>query len=177
VRNPRLVWLTVHRWIALSVGWVLALVGLMGAMLVVAQPLDRWAHPELFVALPTSQAPAVAPSLESIRRRLADEFGKEAGFTFRPPRAVDDTLWVVVGDLPSAYLALDDAPTWREALQGYVYEMGQWVSAVKQGDSLDDVIPVAVEPTIEHAEMLASRLAFIEEKILGVPDEDLESDA
>jgi hypothetical protein len=92
-------------------------------------------------------------------------------------RNVDDTLWVVVGDLPSAYLALDDAPTWREALQGYVYEMGQWVSAVKQGDSLDDVIPVAVEPTIEHADMLASRLAFIEEKILGVPDEDLESDA
>jgi len=96
VRNLRLVWLKVHRWIALSVGWVLALVGLMGAMLVVAQPLDRWAHPELFVALPTSQAPAVAPSLESIRQRLAGEFGKEANVTFRPPRESDDTLWVIV---------------------------------------------------------------------------------
>ena len=96
VRSLRLVWLKVHRWIALGIGWVLALVGLMGAILVVAQPLDRWAHPELFVALPTSQAPAAAPSLESIRQRLAGEFGKEAGFTFRPPRASDDTLWAIV---------------------------------------------------------------------------------
>ena len=96
MRNLRLVWLKVHRWVALSVGWVLALVGLMGAMLVVAQPLDRWAHPELFVALPTSQAPVMAPSLESTRQRLAREFGKETGLTFRPPRESDDTLWVIV---------------------------------------------------------------------------------
>ena len=90
---------------------------------------------------------------------------------------VDDTLWVVVGDVPPAYLVLDDAPTWREALRSYIDEMSRWVSAVKQDDSLDDVIPVSAEPTLEHAEMLESRLAFIEEKILAVPDEDLESDA
>ena len=92
-------------------------------------------------------------------------------------RNVDSALWIVVGDLPPAYLAMDDSPTWREALQGYIYEMRQWVNAVKQGDSLDDLIPVAAEPTLEHADMLASRLAFIEEKILAVPDDDLESDA
>jgi hypothetical protein len=91
--------------------------------------------------------------------------------------SVDETLWVVVGDLPPAYLVLDNAPTWREALGSYIYEMSRWVSAVKQGDSLNDVIPVAAEPTLEHAEMLESRLAFIEKEILAVPDDDLESDA
>jgi len=89
---------------------------------------------------------------------------------------VDSVLWVVVGDLPSAYLVQDDAPTWREALDGYVFEMWRWVNAVRQGEPLDDVMPVAAEPTLEHAEMLAGRLAFIESEILNY-DGTIESDA
>jgi len=87
-------WLKVHRWTALGIGWVLAAVGLMGAALVVAQPLDRWGHPELFVAAP---APDPSPaSLETIRTRLSNEFGKTASVTFRPPREAGDTLWAIV---------------------------------------------------------------------------------
>jgi len=89
---------------------------------------------------------------------------------------VDEVLWVVVGDLPTAYLVQDDAPTWREALTGYIYEMSKWVSAVKQGDSLDEIIPVEAEPTLEHAQMLESRLTFIEQNILGATDEELGCD-
>ena len=99
VLSLRRLWLTVHRWVALSVGWVLALVALMGAILVVAQPLDRAAHPELFNAAALEQAPAADPaaaSLDAIQRRLANEFGPAASFTFRPPRGPDDTLWVLV---------------------------------------------------------------------------------
>lgn len=95
----RRLWLTVHRWVALGVGWVLTLVALMGAILVVAQPLDRAAHPELFEAAPLAQASATdtsPASLEAIRQRLASEFGADASFTFRPPRERDDTLWVLV---------------------------------------------------------------------------------
>src|SRR5687768_15508508 len=47
-------------------------------------------------------------------------------FLFRiEPRllGVDDTLWVVVGDVPTAFLVCDDAPDWRCALQCYVREM------------------------------------------------------
>lgn len=80
---------------------------------------------------------------------------------------VDSTLWVVVGDLPPAYLVLDEAPTWREALQGYIGEMSLWVHAVRNGLPLDDIIPVEAEPSLEHAEMLESRLAFIQTEILG----------
>jgi hypothetical protein len=97
--------------------------------------------------------------------------------TIDPARPeVDSILWVVVGDLPSAYVVLDEAPTWRDALERYVEEMSRWVVAVRAGEPLDEVIPVAASPTPAHAEMLASRLAFIRERILGVPPESLDCD-
>jgi hypothetical protein len=79
---------------------------------------------------------------------------------------VDDTLWVIVGDVPSAYLVCNDAPDWPGALGAYVYEMRRWVQAVRSGGSLKDVISVRAEPTREHADMLASRLDFIEQQML-----------
>jgi hypothetical protein len=80
---------------------------------------------------------------------------------------VDDTLWVIVGDLPSAYLVCDDAPSWRDALEGYVEEMRRWVEAVRAGESLEDIIPISAEPTAQHADMLAGRLDFIERHLIG----------
>lgn len=106
VRNLRRVWLRVHRWVALSVGWVLAAVGLMGGILVVAQPLDRWYHGELFQAQPATGATA---ALEPIRQRLVGEFGSTASFIFRPPREPSDTLWVMVRGGWSGTLYLNPA--------------------------------------------------------------------
>jgi hypothetical protein len=85
-----------------------------------------------------------------------------------PARAeVDDTLWVVVGDLPAAYLVCDDAPTWREALERYVMEMRRWVAAVREGRSREDLIPVRASPTAEHADMLEVRLDTIESELIS----------
>lgn len=89
---------------------------------------------------------------------------------------VDSTLWVIVGDLPAAYLVLDEAPTWKDALRGYVAEMSLWVHSVKHGLPLDDVIPVAVQATRENADMLATRLAFIETRIIDAADGEIEGD-
>ena len=80
---------------------------------------------------------------------------------------VDTHLWIVVGDLPPAYLVLDDAPDSDAALTGYVENMEDWVAAVQAGDSVDELIPVNVEPTPEYAEMLASRLAFLRANVIG----------
>jgi len=85
-------WLRLHRWLALSVGWVLACVALMGAILVVAGPLDRYLHPELFRA--RSAGPAA--TLEPVRQRLLAEFGADAVLGFRLPRAAGDSLAVTV---------------------------------------------------------------------------------
>ena len=90
-------------------------------------------------------------------------------FLFRiEPRllGVDEVLWVVVGDGPPAFLVCDDAPDWHRALQCYVREMQRWVHAVRAGDGLEGIIPVNVSPTPEHADLLASRLSFIQDHFI-----------
>jgi uncharacterized iron-regulated membrane protein len=109
----RSLWLWLHRWVALSVGWVLALVGLAGAVLVVAQPLDRWGHPDLFRSGPSASANAVTAPLEPVRQRLVSELGADTTLTFRPPREPGDTLWVLVRGKWSGTVYLDPA-TGRE---------------------------------------------------------------
>lgn len=79
---------------------------------------------------------------------------------------VDDTLWVIVGDLPSAYVIAEDTLTPDDALRSYVEEMDTWVTAVQEGRSVEELIPVGAEPTKENAEQLGSRLAFIRENFL-----------
>ena len=96
LRAPlRRLWLKIHRWIGLSLGPILALTALLGAVLVVALPIDRSAHPELFVARSTA-APASALPLEPRRQRLVAEFGPDTNVTLRPPRSPGETLWVYV---------------------------------------------------------------------------------
>ena len=86
---------------------------------------------------------------------------------------VDEWLWVVVGDLPSAYLVTDNAPNPACALDVYICEMGRWVTAVKEGKSVVGLIPVNVAPSLEHAKMLESRLSFLDRKILSEYKDDL----
>jgi uncharacterized iron-regulated membrane protein len=98
MQSLRRMWLQCHRWVALCLGWLLVLAGITGSLLVVARPVDQWLHPEFFVAagrVSTVAAPAIV-SLESLRQRLAAEFGLKAAFTFRPPQEADETLQVLV---------------------------------------------------------------------------------
>jgi uncharacterized iron-regulated membrane protein len=94
MRSLHSLWLKCHRWAALFLGWILILSGVTGSLLVAARPIDRWLHPEFFVAGPsTVQTPA---SWESLRERLTREFGAKASFTFRPPREASETLQILV---------------------------------------------------------------------------------
>jgi hypothetical protein len=101
---------------------------------------------------------------------LAFDIGYPLGvFLFHiEPRflGIDEVFWVVVGDGPPAHMVCDDAPDWTGALKCYVYEMQRWVDAVRSGSSLADIIPVNVSPTLEHADMLAGRLQFIQDHLI-----------
>ena len=79
---------------------------------------------------------------------------------------VDEWLWVVVGDLPPAYLVADDNPTVAQAVLGYADEMQRWIDAARTGAPVDDLIPVNVPPTTEFADMLSSRLAILRGTVL-----------
>lgn len=77
----------------------------------------------------------------------------------------DGHLWVIVGDLPNAYLVADST-TPSEALDTYCSLMADWADAVESGGSLDEVFPVATKPTRENAALLRRRLFFLKEKVL-----------
>jgi hypothetical protein len=79
---------------------------------------------------------------------------------------VDEWLWVVVGDVPPAYLVTDGCKSPSQAIEGYIEEMSRWVDLAKQGRSSPKVIPVPVEATPEHGAALESRLRFLREVIV-----------
>jgi hypothetical protein len=87
-------------------------------------------------------------------------------FQIEPAGAdVDEWIWVVVGDLPPAYIA-PASPMPYDALEDYVDQMERWVIAVQSGASVDDLIPVNVAPSAALASELEKRLRFIRENVL-----------
>jgi len=88
---------------------------------------------------------------------------------------VDEEVWVIVGDLPPAYITCEACPNPATALDGYCGAMQEWIRAVRGGDPIEDLIPVNTPPTKEYADMLASRLEFIDKQILSQYEDDLGS--
>jgi hypothetical protein len=78
----------------------------------------------------------------------------------------DRFLWVVVGDIPPAYFVVDELSTPKDALGMYVAERLRWIQAVRARTSLDDIAPVDVAPTEEHASKLQTRIDFLKREFL-----------
>ena len=88
-------------------------------------------------------------------------------FNIRPAAPeVDSWLWVIVGDIPPAYIVTDDAYTPALAVEAYIREMREWAAAAKAGSPVDGLIPVNVPATAEWGHELEGRLGFIEKKLL-----------
>ena len=87
---------------------------------------------------------------------------------------VDDKVWVIVGDLPPAYITTEESPNPATALDSYIGAMEDWVEAASEGRSVAGLIPGNVPPTAENAACLASRLRFLDEKILPDYADDLQ---
>lgn len=82
------------------------------------------------------------------------------------PTGVDQWLWIVVGDIPPAYLVLDDCHTPLDALKTYIGLMREWVALALQGKQSEKVIPVSISATPENAELLESRLDVLTDFIV-----------
>lgn len=83
----------------------------------------------------------------------------------------DDKLWVVVGDLPSAYLVVEPRDNPREAVERYCGMMEEWCDAVTGDLDLSNVYPVQAEPTEFNADLLRKRIGFIRKELIdGIPD-------
>lgn len=84
-------------------------------------------------------------------------------FHIRSSRAdVDPWIWIVVGDIPSAYLPLSDCESPAEVFRTYINAMSRWVGYARRGQPEapvpEDVPPVDVPATPEWAERLNQRL-------------------
>jgi hypothetical protein len=82
----------------------------------------------------------------------------------------DRELWVVAGDLPSAYFVYEGNEDPREALEQYCLLMEDWAMKVRDGESIEEAFPVEAPATAPNAQDLLSRVAFIRAEI--IPDFD-----
>jgi uncharacterized iron-regulated membrane protein len=137
LRAPlRRLWLKIHRWTGLTLGPILALTALLGAVLVVSRPIDRQIHSDFFVARTAGDAIAATAALplEPLRQRIVAEFGPDTNFTLRPPHHPDETLWVLVRGKWDGTLYLDPATGAEQGRRGT--EEGFYNLAYKVHNSL-----------------------------------------
>lgn len=111
-------------------------------------------------------------------RGIRDEFfglgvgGVVAVFLFciEPAAGVDEWLWVISGDLPSAYLVIDKAKTPSRALELYCDMMEDWAKAVRSGEDVGGVFPVSAAATAENAALLERRISFLRKEVVPMFD-------
>ena len=82
-------------------------------------------------------------------------------------KETDDWLWVIVGDLPSVYLVIDEATSPMEALERYCELMEDWANNIMSDNSIDECYPVQAAPTKENADLLLRRTRFIRRDFIG----------
>ncbi len=70
------------------------------------------------------------------------------------------------GDLPSAYLVLDQAEDPASALEVYCQLMDEWAQAILAGRTVKVVCPGRAAPSRENAMALLKRLEFIRSRLL-----------
>lgn len=83
-------------------------------------------------------------------------------FHIRASRSnVDPWIWIVVGDIPSAYLPITDCESPVEVFRSYIRGMSRWVELARMGQTgtpEQGVPPVDVPATPEWAERLNQKL-------------------
>ncbi len=88
-------------------------------------------------------------------------------FRIEPTRPeIDRWFWVIVGDLPPAYLLTHTSKSPTQALEGYIEEMSKWVALAKEGKFSEKVIPVDAPSTPENAEDLEERLTLLARNVV-----------
>ena len=90
-------------------------------------------------------------------------------------KEADDYVWVVVGDIPPAYITCENAANPAAALDGYIAAMSLWVEAALAGKSVDGLVPVSIPATVEAGEDLQARLEFLAQNVLAQYEADLKA--
>jgi hypothetical protein len=79
---------------------------------------------------------------------------------------VPEWVWIIVGDLPPAYLGFHGFPSPRAALLLYIEGVEEWLAASPEERASGDLIPIEVPPRPELIEMLSGRAARLRSAVL-----------
>jgi len=80
--------------------------------------------------------------------------------------SVDDWLWVITGDFPSAYVVIDETFDAVDALATYCDIMQSWAEAVMTDDASAETFPVDAPRTKDNASDLLHRIKTLREVII-----------
>jgi hypothetical protein len=86
---------------------------------------------------------------------------------------VDKFVWIITGDLPSAYIDIISAKNGAMALKIYTELMQEWVDCVSNNKSIENCYPINVPPEKKFANMLQIRINLINEEILPYYTDEL----
>ncbi len=78
----------------------------------------------------------------------------------------DKYIWIIVGDIPPAYIDIISAPTIRDVITCYCDIMEDWISNVISGISVEECYPINAPATKEYADMLETRILLIKNELL-----------
>jgi hypothetical protein len=81
---------------------------------------------------------------------------------------IDSWIWIVVGDVPPAYLPLEDCQTPKEAFATYIDGMTRWTRLARRGESgttENDIPPIDMPATPHSAETLKNKLQLLNELV------------
>lgn len=129
----RRTWLSVHRWLGLTVGLVLVLIGLTGSLLVFDHAIDEWLNPELLLTEGSGQTHSIAQMIDTAEASTGDP--SSPAIAVSRPR-VDNgvwTVWFARGETESPkFLAVHVDPysgavtgsrIWGEDLMSWIYRL------------------------------------------------------
>lgn len=80
--------------------------------------------------------------------------------------ANDNSLWVIVGDIPSMYLDVYGPKSTREVLEDYIRLAEDWIAAMQTKKSVEGCFPFNAEPTVELTQLLQSKVSFMKNTLL-----------
>jgi hypothetical protein len=67
-----------------------------------------------------------------------------------------------MGDIPSAYMLMNDLRSPHAALKRYIEGLEEWISAVRSRAPTDGLIPIEIRQDHERVAMTESRVNYIE---------------
>jgi hypothetical protein len=86
---------------------------------------------------------------------------------------IDDSVWIIAGDISPAYIDVAICQTVRDALEAYIDVLQDWIDAVLKEESVSEMMPLYVRysmnripATPEYANLLQYRVKYIRDKLL-----------